>query len=393
MWLTDTIHRIFNRASPTVRYEIIRDRGNGYYSWGGNLYHSDIIRACLRPHTTAIGKLTAQHIGNPKGYKYIDKILIEPNCYMSMQDLQEKLAANLTLNRNAFAYINRKNGYPVEIYPLDVTCAEALYDKSGYLYLRFAMANGKSVTYPYTDVIHLRKDFCKNDIFGENPKAALGDLMDIVSTSDTSLKDAVKNGAVIRWLLKLSQNLKEADVAARAARMEETYLQNNRSVLAIDSSAQIEQIKPTDYVPNALQTDRTLARVYNFFGVNEKLLQNSFDENIWTAFYEQEVEPVAQKLSDEFTRKLFTPEERLKGHRLIFSSNNLTYASMDTKLALQAMVDRGALTPNEWREILNLAPVPDGDKPLRRLDTETVEQATESNTKETKKGETDNDND
>ena len=35
-------------------------------------------------------------------------------------------------------------------------------------------------------------------------------------------------------------------------------------------------------------------------------------------------------------------------------------------------MDRGALTPNEWRETFNLAPVTDGDKPLRRLDTQTV---------------------
>ena len=37
------------------------------------------------------------------------------------------------------------------------------------------------------------------------------------------------------------------------------------------------------------------------------------------------------------------------------------------------MVDRGAMTPNEWREVLNLPPVEDGDKPLRRLDTQVVE--------------------
>lgn len=36
------------------------------------------------------------------------------------------------------------------------------------------------------------------------------------------------------------------------------------------------------------------------------------------------------------------------------------------------MVDRGAMTPNEWREVLNLPPVEGGDKPLRRLDTVTV---------------------
>ncbi|MPN60590.1 hypothetical protein SDC9_208319 [bioreactor metagenome] len=45
---------------------------------------------------------------------------------------------------------------------------------------------------------------------------------------------------------------------------------------------------------------------------------------------------------------------------------------MTTKLALQAMVDRGAMTPNEWRSVLNLAPIDGGDNPVRRLDTAPV---------------------
>ena len=45
---------------------------------------------------------------------------------------------------------------------------------------------------------------------------------------------------------------------------------------------------------------------------------------------------------------------------------------MSTKLGLQAMVDRGAMLPNEWRAVLNLAPLPGGDEPIRRLDTAVV---------------------
>jgi len=37
-------------------------------------------------------------------------------------------------------------------------------------------------------------------------------------------------------------------------------------------------------------------------------------------------------------------------------------------------VDRGALTPNEWRKILNLGPIEGGDKPVRRLDTAPVDE-------------------
>ena len=36
------------------------------------------------------------------------------------------------------------------------------------------------------------------------------------------------------------------------------------------------------------------------------------------------------------------------------------------------MVDRGAMTPNEWRETMNMTPIPGGDQPIRRLDTQVV---------------------
>jgi len=51
--------------------------------------------------------------------------------------------------------------------------------------------------------------------------------------------------------------------------------------------------------------------------------------------------------------------------------------SMSEKLALVAMVDRGAMTPNEWRLALNLAPIENGDKPIRRLDTAVVQDTEE----------------
>lgn len=41
------------------------------------------------------------------------------------------------------------------------------------------------------------------------------------------------------------------------------------------------------------------------------------------------------------------------------------------------MVDRGALTPNEWREVLNLPPVEGGNQVVRRLDTAVVNEMEE----------------
>ncbi len=78
------------------------------------------------------------------------------------------------------------------------------------------------------------------------------------------------------------------------------------------------------------------------------------------------------QMSGEYTRKLFTRRERGFGNRIIFEASSLQYASMQTKLNLLQMVDRGSMTPNEWREVLNLGPIEGGDKPIRRLDTALV---------------------
>src|SRR5690606_2366641 len=78
------------------------------------------------------------------------------------------------------------------------------------------------------------------------------------------------------------------------------------------------------------------------------------------------------QMSLAFTNALFTPREIGHGNEIIFEANRLQYASARTKLALVAMVDRGAMTPNEWRAVMNLAPIDGGDEPIRRLDTAVV---------------------
>jgi len=47
----------------------------------------------------------------------------------------------------------------------------------------------------------------------------------------------------------------------------------------------------------------------------------------------------------------------------MFESNRMQYMSTADKLKLVLMVDRGAMTANEWREVMNMAPIEGGDKP------------------------------
>lgn len=371
----------FNNKNPTeTRFELIEDKGNGFFAWSGNLYKSDVVRACIRPKAKAIGKLIPQHIRDDKinntfgvnPEPHIRFLLEDPNPYMTGQMFFEKLAMQLALNNNAFALLVRDEyGYVTEMYNIPCVAAQAIYDDKGLLYIKFTTKNGKTTTYPYADVIHIRQDFNENDVFGTSPREALLQLMEIVSTTDQGIVNAIKNGGIIRWLLKFTGIVKNKDIKARTDEFVSQFLdvRNGSGAAAVDSKCDAQQIEPKDYVPNAAQTDRTITRIYNFFNTNEKIVQSKYSEDEWNSYYESEIEPLAMQLSNEFTKKLFTRRERSFGNKIVFSANNLQYASMSTKLGLQAMVDRGAMTPNEWREVLNLPPVKDGDKPLRRLDT------------------------
>lgn len=373
------IQKLFNKSTSQTRFEMIEDKGNGFYAWNGTIYKSDIVRACIRPKVKALGKLVPQHIRNNNidGFKvnpepYIRFLYEEPNPYMSGQVFREKMATQLALNNNAFALILKdENGYPIEMYNIPCVGVDAIYNSQGELFLKFTNRNGKVITYPYKDIIHLRQDINENDIFGDSPRESLIPLMEIVNTTDQGIVKAIRNSGVIRWLLKFNTNMRPEDIKQQTADFVKDFLsvESNVGAAGVDSKADAKQIEPKDYVPNASLIDRTTKRIYSFFNTNEKIVQSSYSEDDWNAYYESEIEPLAMQWSGEDTRKLFTRRERGFGNKILYTANNLQYASMSTKLGLQAMVDRGALTPNEWREVLNLPPVEDGDKPLRRLDT------------------------
>ena len=380
--------RLFNRnREPTKNntgnaIAMVTTYGESFFSWNGKLYESDIVRACIRPKIKAIGKLVPKHIRsdpqsgivvNPEVYMRF--LLEEPNPYMTGQQMQQKVETQLCLN-NAFILIVRDvNGYPMQLYPVPCTSAEAIYNDSGELFLKFQYRNGKSGTFPYGDIIHLKQDYNENDIFGESPAKALSQMMEVIGTIDQGIVKAIKNSSVVRWLLKFNQSMRPEDVRKNVDEFIKNYLSTETDTCGAagaDAKADVQRIEPKDFVPNAAQSDRTIERIYSFFNTNKKIVQSTWTEDEWNAYYEAEIEPDAIQWGQTFTQKLFSRRERGYGNKIVFEASNLQCASLNTKLQFMAMVDRGAMTPNEWRAVVNMASVQGGDEPIRRLDTQVV---------------------
>ena len=374
--------RLFNRKSETVtRYQIVSEKGNGTFIYSGKIYQSDIVTACLAPYKKAVGKLSPLHVRKLKDNTeifpepYMRFLLEEPNTLLTMQKTLEKIVSPLILSGNAFILIVRDiNGYPLELFPIPAVSAEAVYMNSE-LSLKFVYQNGKTYTHRYDDIIHLRTNMVENDLFGEPVMPALSKLVNLVETIDKGVEKAIKNSNAIRWLVRFNSAVRPDDMEKQIKLFDETYMDVDKghSTVAHDLKTDVTPINPQNYVPNFPITESIRQRIYSLLGVNEKIVQGTFNEDEWNSFYESSIEPIALDLQNEFTRKLFTRKERSFGNKIIFAANTLSCASLSTKLQFVSMVDRGAMVPNEWRDLFNYAPIENGDKPIRRLDTALVE--------------------
>ena len=373
------------------------DTGNGFTSWDGHTYNNDLVRSIIRVKARTIAKSTAKHIReDTKGLKvnpeaYMKFLLEEPNPMMSMQQMLEKVVTQLELNNNAFIYINRDDmGYPIGLYPIVSNSVQVLKSTSNVLYLQFQLKNGNTVTFDYKDIIHLRQDYNENEIFGTSNVESLSKMMELVGTVDQGIIKAIKNSNTVQWLLKFQNNLSPKDMKAKTKEFVDTYLDIETADFAgaasVDSKVDAERVEPKSYMPNADLLKESNNRIYSYFNINEKIIQAKYTESEWIAFYETSIEPIVKQLSTEFTRKLFTRKERSFGNSIIFEGSDLAFASMQTKLALTALVDRAIMSPNEMRKVLNMHPVEHGNEFLLRLDTAKEKENGTTTDKATTKG-------
>lgn len=369
------------------RVELVTQNNSNFFLWGNKAYDSDTVRACVNAQALRFSKLQLKHIReiykdsgkdlviNPE--PYIKFLLEEPNPYTTMDMLLYKTSVQLSLSGNAFWLIIRdENSLPAELYFIPAKSVNDLYDNNGHLVYEFIVGNAQTFRFDSADVIHLRDDYGEHEIFGSGKFKALAPLLEITETTDRGIINAIRNSGIVKWLLKYTSALRPEDLKSNAKKFAENYLDISNSavgVAAVDSKVDATQISPNDYVPNALQMDRTKQRILELFNTNEKIITSTANEDEENAYFDAVISPKIVQLKNELTRKLFTRRQRGCGNYIAVGSFNLQSASLKTKLNFAGMVDRGAMLPNEWRESLGLAPVPGGDTPLRRLDTVPVE--------------------
>lgn len=338
--------------------------------FGNNIYDSADVRTAIRTLSEHTSK------ANPRSTdKRIERLLqLNPNKYMNGKDMLAKVRNILEIKNTAFVYIERDNkNNVIGFYPIPYQTYTAVEYKNG-LYVEF-MFDGSAVNQlvvPWEDLAVLRKDYLMSDIGGESNKPLLGTL-DVINTMDQGLENAVKSTANLRGILKSTKAmLSPDDLKKQKDNFVRDYMNiaNAGGIASLDATQEFKEINLKPTTATAEEQDSYRERVYRYFGVNEKIIKSNYTESEYDAFYESRIEPVLVALSLELTRKIFTDREISFGAKIWYESNRLQFASAKTKISMVALVDRGLMTPNEYRELFNMAPYEGGDEFVLRLDTQ-----------------------
>jgi len=373
------LKRLFEKVRKAVRnlsgYTEIGGYRARFRSFGDDLTESELIRACIRP----IADQTAKARPNCTNKKIERMLELSPNPFMNGKDFLYKIRTMYELKNTAFIIIMRDGNEITGFYPMPYNSFEGLRDDAGNLFIKFYTYSGEYI-FLWDDIIVVRKDYNERDIAGDD-NAVILNTLDLISTSYQGISNAVESTANLRGILKMTKAMIDPeDLKEQRDEFIENYMStaNAGGVAVLDSSMEFTPVNMNPSVTNWETMKEFRENVYRFYGVSDKLLMSTASAEELQSFYELKIEPFLLALSLEMTRKIFTPREIGFGNNLIYTSNTIQLLSMSDKLNLREFVDRGAMTPNEWREAIGLGPIAGGDEPIRRLDTAPVDKVAES---------------
>ena len=343
-----------------------------------DLYDSKVARLCIDRIATHCAKLIPKHIkrsiSNVVNGSINQLLQNRPNPIMNTYDFLYKTISMLYTDSNAFVYIQKERGLITAFYPVLATTYQLFEDNDGVIYLQFQFINGQTYYLPYTELIHLRLFYNKNDIFGENSRVLKTDLQTSLTASE-GIANAVRTSNNLKGILKFTNTmLKEKDIKASKEAFVKDYLnlENTSGIASLDAKAEFQEVNIKPITLDKSQLEQVNYNVYDYFGISENIVRNKFTDDEWDAFFEGVIEPRAMQMGYEFTNKIFSNQAIREGNKIVFTANKIQYKSLDKKTKLlQVAMPYGVFTKDMVLEILDLPPIggEEGSRIIQSLNT------------------------
>lgn len=288
----------------------------------------------------------------------IAKLLKKPNPFISKFDFFKTMVANLLLNGNAYAWIDRGSSNNINaLWVLEPSSVGVNLDPSGRKLTYYISINGKAYQVPHTDIIHF-KGLSLDGYKGLNPIDTSKESIGIAKASNQWLGSYYGNGTSTGDILEVAAQLnKSAKDAIRAAWSEaNSGLENAKKIAVLDAGMTYKQMtnnKIVDMDFIATQRFYSVEEVARIFNMPSTMLGDlskatfSNVENLNLLYYKGCISPILCSIENELDDKL-----------LLVNDNTFTSFDMSEELRgdtqarvsyYKELLSMGAISPNEVR--------------------------------------------
>lgn len=334
-----------------------------FTNWNGAIYESLIVRSAIDARARHISKLKPTFVGTAN-MPLQNKMKLGPNQWQTWSQFLYRTSTILDVTNNCFIVPVFDDRLITTGYYTVLPQRCELVDYKGEPWLRYKFSNGQVGAVEFEKCAVLTKHQYERDFFGDT-NCALDETMKLIHIQNQGIEEAVKNSATFRFMATLNNFTNDEDLEKERKRFVASNLSTESEaggfLLFPNVYKDIKQIDVKPYTVDAEQMKMIQDNVFNYFGVNEEVIQNSAKSEELEAFFDGAIEPFAIQFSEAMTKAMFTDRERAQGTYFAATANRLQYMSVPQKVQMaKELGDRGAIMIDEIRELFNYDPLPDG---------------------------------
>lgn len=299
----------------------------------------------------------------------VAKVLRRPNPHMSGINFRRAMIASLELHGNAYAIIRErdKRGYPTRIDFADATQMSVVVGNEDVYY---AYGEGKDLI-PSRDVIHF-KGYAPDGIEGKSPIQLHRDMIENSINATRFSKNLYKNDLRSTAVFSLEGELSPEAYDRTKTQLQEMYRKASARAdvpLVLEGGTKVNSltITPEDaqFIATKLQNIDEIAAIFRVpphkvGDWTRGTYSNNTQANL--EYFTDCVRPLLEMIEEELSQKLFLEAEQ-DSHYIKFNFKGLLRTDINSQINnYRTMYNIGVLSPNEIREMEDLAPYEGGDR-------------------------------
>lgn len=357
-----------------------------YFVWNyaNQIYDIPEVRTAIEKVSDIFSSIPIYHkrIDKTGHITYLDdntsRVLnYRPNPLQNGSQFIKNIITQLFLNNDVFVepIFDSKSGSLQCLYPLPFTKPKITVNETGTVgYVQF---NGVSANpekkYNLNNLIYLNR-FSTLTGGSANKLGLYETVLQSLGEQIVNVANPKKPRAILQSNQQGQGQLKEKD---KKGTMDDVKANFDESVQGLVYFDKMWSVTPINWQENDVNKDLmqfVINIVYNYFNINENIINNKASEIEMEMFVANTIKPLANQFEKEFTNKLFTENEYYFGHRIEFDYFSLSVNTLQAKTNLFSIAIRqGILNIDECREMIGQPPLENGLGKKYRVTADTID--------------------